>query len=360
MSPAIQVMSDHDQHDHDFRGPIITKLPATPTASFSTVPSNGDVNPYGVAVVPEDFPRGGLLHPGDTLVSNFNNSMNQQGTGSTIVDISPNGSQSVFFPGTTQLGLTTALGILQRGFVIVGSLPTTYKPDGSVDTIGQGSLLILDRSGHVVDTLSDSKLLDGPWDLTINDQGSHAQVFVSNVLSGTVTRIDLKITHSDQIQVQSMTQIASGYVHRTDPNALVIGPTGLAYDPRKEILYVASTGDNAIFAISDAGDTKHDQGMGHPVFQDSPPLRGPLGLVLAPNGDLLTTNGDAINGDPAQPSELIEFTPNGQFVGQLSLDPAQGAAFGLAVSITKQGLLVSTVNDDTNHLDLRLIPFEHK
>jgi hypothetical protein len=57
----------------------------------------------------------------------------------------------------------------------------------------QGSLLILDANGKVVTTLSDSVLFDGPWDLALNDHDDHAQVFVSNVLSGTVTRIDLKI-----------------------------------------------------------------------------------------------------------------------------------------------------------------------
>jgi hypothetical protein len=80
----------------------------------STVPSNGDVNPYGVAFVPKGFPSGGPLRPGDVLVSNFNNSSNQQGTGSTIVDVSPNGSQSLFFQDTTPSGLTTALGVLKR------------------------------------------------------------------------------------------------------------------------------------------------------------------------------------------------------------------------------------------------------
>ncbi len=34
-------------------------------------------------------------------------------------------------------------------------------------------------------------------------------------------------------------------------------------------------------------------------------LHGPFGLVLAPNGDLITANGDAVNGDPTQPSELV-------------------------------------------------------
>jgi hypothetical protein len=59
----------------------------------STVPANGDVNPYGVAVSPKSF---GKIHTGDILVSNFNNSANLQGPGTTIVDITPGGTQTLF------------------------------------------------------------------------------------------------------------------------------------------------------------------------------------------------------------------------------------------------------------------------
>src|SRR5437016_1582065 len=55
----------------------------------STVPGNGDVNPYGTVVVPTSV---GTLVKDDVLVSNFNNSQNLQGTGTTIVQISPHGS----------------------------------------------------------------------------------------------------------------------------------------------------------------------------------------------------------------------------------------------------------------------------
>jgi hypothetical protein len=80
----------------------------------STIPGNGDLNPYGVAFVPASFPSGGPLAPGDILVSNFNAKSNVQGTGKTIVSITPNGTQSLFFKGVTppRLGLTTALGVL--------------------------------------------------------------------------------------------------------------------------------------------------------------------------------------------------------------------------------------------------------
>ena len=319
---------------------------------MTTVPANGDLNPYGVAFVPQGFPSGGPLSPGDILVSNFNSSANQQGTGTTIVNISPNGSESLFFQDSSAPGLTTALGVLKSGFVIVGNLPATYDSQGNLVSVGQGSLLIIDRNGNVVGTISDSQFLDGPWDLTVNDQGSTAQVFVSNVLNGVVTRIDLTIPKGGDPIIESLTRVASGYLTRTDPAALVVGPTGLAYNAANDTLYVASTGDNEIFAVSKAGSRTSDGGTGHVVYQDPAHLRGPLGLALAPNGDLIATNGDAINPDPTQTSELVEFTPGGKFVGQLALDPAAGGAFGLAVTGDGGLLRVAAVDDNTNSLDI--------
>ena len=53
------------------------------------MPANGDVNPYGIATVPRST---GALVGGDTLVSNFNAKSNLQGTGTTIVELSPWGA----------------------------------------------------------------------------------------------------------------------------------------------------------------------------------------------------------------------------------------------------------------------------
>ena len=50
----------------------------------STVPGNGDINPYGVAVIATAT---GNLQRGNVLVSNFNNKNNLQGTGTTIVQV---------------------------------------------------------------------------------------------------------------------------------------------------------------------------------------------------------------------------------------------------------------------------------
>jgi hypothetical protein len=338
----------------------LTPLLPPMSVTTSTVPPNGDLNPYGVAFVPPGFPSSGtMLTAGDLLVSNFNNAQsagNLQGTGTTIVRIAPNGKLAVFFQGM-KLGLSTALGVLKAGYVVVGNVPTT---DGTFNTIQPGSLLVLNRSGAVIQqwTLATAGI-DGPWDLTIFDQGSQAKIFVSNVLKGNVVRLDVSIDDNG-VHLNRSTQVASGYPHRGDPAALVVGPTGLAYDPSRDVLYVASTEDNAIFAVYGAGTSQHDGGKGALIYSDSKHLHGPLALALGPNGDLFTANGDAINSDPSQPSELVEFTPQGRFVAQLSVDPAQGGAFGLAFS-QPHGEFVrfAAVDDNVPNVTIWHLPFEN-
>jgi DNA-binding beta-propeller fold protein YncE len=317
----------------------------------STVPANGDLNPYGVAIVPANFPTGGAVQPGDVLVSNFNNSNNLQGTGTTIIKftpsgghIAPSGEANVFFQGNPGLGLTTALGVLQRGFVLVGSVPTT---DGTSKTIKPGALFFLDRNGKMIAPSPFTTMLDGPWDLTIFDQFSSAKVFVSNVLNGTVTRLDLNVG-SSMVSVAKATVIATGYTTMPNDSALVLGPTGLAYDPSTDVLYVASTADNEIFAVMHAGKATSPLVRGTIVVRD-PHLRGPLGLAFAPNGDLVTANGDAVNTDPAQPSEIVEFAKNGRFVAQFNVDAAPDGAFGLAVGAMSHSLVRFAFVDDVNN-----------
>jgi DNA-binding beta-propeller fold protein YncE len=166
-----------------------------------------------------------------------------------------------------------------------------------------------------------------------------------------VTRLDLAVTHST-VKVLNSTTIASGFLHRSDPNALVVGPTGLAFNLLSDTLYVASTGNNAIYSIPDALFRLTNAGKGNLVFSDPAVLRGPLGLVLLPNGNLITSNGDAVNPDPAHPSELVEFTPTGKFVGETSIDPLQGSAFGIAAEVQGDDFIFAAVNDDTNSLEV--------
>jgi hypothetical protein len=336
--------------------PAQTQTPFIPNlVNSSTIPANGDVNPYGVAFVPVDFPSGGTLIGGDVIVSNFNNGNNVQGTGTTIVVLTPTGTlaapgaATVFFTSSLP-GLSTALGALRAGFVLVGNLPTT---DGTLGTVGPGALQVIDHNGNLVQTLTDPQFLDGPWDLTIADEGSSARIFVSNVLNGTVSRLDVAVD-AKGITVHKMTTIAMGYTHVPNSAALILGPTGLALDGASDTLYVASTADNVIYAVANAATASSPVNRGHQVFADTH-LRGPLALRFAPNGDLLTANGDAVNADPAHPSEIVEFNKLGQFIGEYNVDASPGGAFGLA-TLGDSGFNYAAIDDVTNSLSVYHLP----
>jgi hypothetical protein len=272
----------------------------------------------------------------------------------------------VFFQGRPSLGLTTALGVLRAGFVVVGNMPTTGSkatcragPAGQQIGVSKGSLLILDANGKVVRQLVSNAFLGGPWDLAVSDSGNTASIFVSNVLNGTVSRIDLAFG-TNGLRVLGMTQIASGYLIRCDPAALVVGPTGLALDAVNDVLYVASTGDNAIYGVSDPFGSV-DQGTGDVFIRDDAHLRGPLGLVRAENGNLISSQGDAVNPDPTgvHVSELVEYGPAGgagSFIAQFSIDSAAGSAFGLALSQSGSSFVFAAVDDGQNTLDIWNVP----
>jgi hypothetical protein len=331
----------------------------------STVPSNGDINPYGIAVVPATV---GSLTQGNILISNFNNSTNLQGTGTTIVQISPRGTVSLFaqidahkLPGRCPggIGLTTALVALRSGWVVVGSLPTR---DGTAATAQAGCLLILDSKGKVVETLFGS-LINGPWDMTAADGGDNVSLFVTNVLNGTVAgggnvvhqgtvlRLNLKISPGAMPSLQSMTIIGSGFPEKSDPAALVIGPTGVHLSPSRGsadgdgILYVADSVNNRIAAIPNALRRDSSAGRGMTISKGGA-LNDPLGLTVTADGNIITVNGN--NGF------AVETTPSGGQIAKSLLDgtgspPGAGALFGVAL-VPGEGLFF--VDDATNTLNL--------
>ena len=324
----------------------------------STVPKSGDVNPYGIVVVRASK---GSLKAGDVLVSNFNNKKNLQGTGSTIMQISPQGKASVFAALTPNsvhgscpggVGLTTALAVLKSGWVIVGSLPTT---DGMSKTAKAGCLIVVNASGKAVKTISGGPIA-GPWDMTAVDQGSKATLFVTNVLNGTVAaspktvrkgtvvRIGLS-TAGNSPAVMSETVIGSGFPERTDPAALVVGPTGVELGPNGT-LYVANSAANKITAITSAISRTH--ATAGTTVSSGGNLNDPLGLTIAPGGDILTVNGADGN--------LVELTPRGAQIAVKMLDTSpvppglngNGTLFGLVPAPGG----VYFVDDGTNTLNI--------
>ncbi len=341
---------------------------AAPTTSFlasartvsmvaSTVPANGDVNPYGLALVPATT---GKLKAGNLLISNFNDKANNQGTGTTVVQITPVGKQSLFatvgassLPGSCPggVGLTDALSVLPSGYVVVGSLPTT---NGKSDTAQLGCLIVLDSNGKPVSTIS-SPQIAGPWGMASTAQGNVTTLFVSNALNGgaakgartinnsTVLRIRLRNEVGVAPKVLEETVIANKIPWRDDPTALVIAPTGVAL-AQDGTLYLADTLSNRIAAISQAlTRTTPAPGGGTTVSQGGL-LKQPLGLTLVPNGNILTSNG----GD----GNIVETTPAGKQVIAQTADKKTGAGTLFGMVAAQSGRGVYYVDDGENTLQL--------
>jgi len=325
----------------------------------STVPSNGDTTPYGLAFVPEGFPEGAAISKGTLLVSNFNSS-STAGQGTTIITVNPNtGQTGLFFQGSSPIGFTNALTIARVGLVFAGSLPT------SSGVAEPGPLDVLDGNGNLVKQLNSSELVDGPWGMALNDRDNTAQLFVSNIFdasgnfAGSITRLEVLMSPSG-ITVLNKITIASGYTSAPDTAGTVVGPAGLAYDRYNDILYVAAEGDNAIYKLKGAGRATSDLGKGQVIYDDQTVLHGPLGLIFAPNGDLITANADPAHFPPSatDPSEIIEITPHGTFVRKFSIDPNPGSAFAVDTNNNRHVSQFVYVDDFVSNCTIWKLPIK--
>ena len=326
----------------------------------STVPDNGDQNPYAIVVAPVSA---GTIQKDDVLVSNFNNAGNLQGLGTTIVDYSPVTKKLTQFaqiprnlaqcPGG--VGLGTAMTMLKTGWVIVGSAPSN---DGTTATKGAGCLIVLNPQGQIADVWAGPEI-DAPWgNMAVIDNGATATLFVSNVGFGivddkakavpkaTVLRIELTIADGKPPVIAKKTVIGSLFPAKGDKDVFLIGPTGLALGT-DGTLYVSDAIGNRITAIADAPTRATSAGTGREVTKDGF-FRRPLAMATAPNGHLLVTNG--LNG------QVVEVDPlTGTQIGARWIDankaqtpPGSGDLFGIAMTPDGDGFYF--VMDEVNML----------
>ena len=333
------------------------------TTLTSTVPGNGDQNPYAVVVAPVSA---GRIKAGDVLVDNFNDKGNLQGGGTTIVDYDPVARTMTEIATVPRhldgcpggVGLTTAMAMLKSGWIIVGSLPST---DGTTATKGRGCLVVLGPDGRAAGTITDATI-DGPWgNMAVLDHGDTATLFVSNtgvgvgapgdeapvVTKANVVRLDLVIPQGQMPRLKGATVVADGFGEQADKGVFIIGPTGLALGADGKDLYVSDAIGNAIAAIPDAATRTDSAGTGRVVTKDGM-LQRPLALAATPGGHLLVTNGlngQVIEVDPASGKQLGAYWADTDKAQQ---PPGNGDLFGIAMTPKGDGFYY--VEDDVNTL----------
>jgi len=162
------------------------------------------------------------------------------------------------------------------------------------------------------------------------------------VTRGTVVRIALAVPDTGMPKELGRSIIGSDFPQRTDPAALVIGPTGLGL-AEDGTLYVADTLRSRIAAIPNAASRTNSARTGMTVSEGGA-LNQPLGLAIAPNGNILTVN--------AGDGNIVETTPAHMQIAVKTIDTSgagAGTLFGLAVA---RGTVVYFVDDGDNTLDV--------
>jgi len=336
------------------------------TTLTTTVPDNGDQNPYAIVVAPVSI---GKIQKDDVLIDNFNDLSNLQGLGTTIVDYNPTTKQTVLFASVPRhlpacpggVGLTTAMTMLKSGWVIVGSTPSN---DGTTRTKGDGCLLVISPTGELAATWTGPEI-NSPWgNIATVDNGATASLFISmsgfdvpapdvhdpatglsvTIPKATVLRLDLTIADGKPPVIAKRTVVASGFGQRADKDVFLIGPTGLAMGAN-DTLYVSDALANRIVAIPEATTRTTSAGTGTEVTRDGQISR-PLAMVMAPNGHLLvcnSKNGKVVEIDPVAGKQI-----GAQWIDtdQAQSPPGSGDLFGIALTPDGKGFYY--VEDDMN------------
>lgn len=155
-------------------------------------------------------------------------------------------------------------------------------------------------------------------------------------------------------RVFSLTEIGSCFSERTDPVALVIGPTGVGLssacaEEDEDGLRAFCCGhlNNRMAAILIPMRRGPSAATGLTVSTGGS-LNGPLGLTVAPNGHILVVNGND--------GFITEITPRGKQLAKVFLDntgtpPGSGTLFGVTFDPQHGALFVDDGGNTLNSLN---------
>jgi hypothetical protein len=329
---ADRAVADRDRGDSSAVLPELAKT----TTIGTTVPSNGDQNPYGLDIAPADS---GLLHRGDLVVCNFNDAANVQGNGTTIVALRPHaGATPTLINQDARLEGCDALALGPTDNIWAAAFVANDNP-------------IVSPAGAFVTALP-----GGPWHHPFGQAFSaHAGPFGSaafyetNAMDGTLVRINIT-THGFTFDV-----IASGFAVNGGVPGSILGPSGLQYDADRDALYVIDGADNSVTVIRHVsfipphGITVNGSSFGgfagflaRRIFSGAP-LNGPISSALLPGGHLAIGN----TLDPTGTNLMVEITPGGRLVATKNVDKgAAGAIFGMVATGGGEGDRIETDRGD--------------
>lgn len=322
---------------------MLAALTTETTIGSAVDPVTGGQNPYGLDISPV---TSGGINQGDLVVCDFNDRANVQGTGNSIIALSPvpGSSPRHIFSGPKLRGCTE--NVQTSGGEIWATAFTA--PD----------ILELSGAGSVLATIEG---YPGPFGITVAQDGGARGTSVfyeSDARSGDVIRLVVTTAGYTQAQV-----IATGFAVNGGAPGTELGPGGLQYERSADRLWVVDGANNTIVAINNVssvpahGITVASNGLTFggayakraDLVYWGMPLNGPISSALMPNGNIVVGNTTNVNGF----NLMIEVTLLGHVVDIRNVDkgPA-GAIFGMVA--TPSGEIY--FNDDNSNSVVLLSP----
>lgn len=341
---------------------VLAQLMTTATIGSTVDATNGDSNPYGLAIAPITT---GKVTAGDLIVCNFNSNAttNASGQGTTIEDLSPVAgskpiriAQDPSLMGCDALAINPGQGAIWAAAYTANDNPI-FSPAGSLLTTLATAYKWAQPWGQVYAAPMTSSTMSGGSGYmtgTTTTTASTSAFYISEAQNGSI--VQANITSTGLVY----NAIATGFPVNTASQYGILAPAGLTYNASTDTLYIVSSDTNSVVAFSSvstipAGGIVVAAGMNNALTFSGPsaslakvvfsgtPLNYPVSSALLYNGDLVIGN----TGD----NNLVEINPStGMMVGEKSVDTgAAGAIFGIATSGTTLATQKIFFNDDNSN-----------
>jgi DNA-binding beta-propeller fold protein YncE len=300
-------------------------------------PKFGQLNPYGLTVAPI---TSGKYTQGDLVVCNFNDKNNVQGTGFTVVALHPKpGSKPVLVSSSKTLVGCDALALGPFDDIWAAAFTANDNP-------------VISAQDSIEYNLK-GKPYDRPWGQIFAQPKTGSPAFYEgNAGDGTVVRIDA-LTFTAEV-------IATGFAVNHGKPGSIFAPSGFAYNPAGDILYVVDGANNTVVAFDDVTKISKDGIIvepggktfkgpsakhAHLIFAGAP-LNGPISSALLFNGNLVVGN----TGNPSGKNIMVELSPKGKVLDTANVDKgAAGALFGMVATGTSAADTRLYFNDDNDN-----------
>lgn len=316
----------------------------------STVdPSNGDKGPHGISIVKANISP---LKKGQLVVCNFEDSSGTPGNGTTIEVLNPtqSSSPSRFAQSNDVKGCSGVAASSQSDYIYGAGLSS-------------GLLVPFNTKGVEQSTFGPP--LQAPLsDTDVANKGLYSAeyVFTSDAKTGAIVSAGAN-TYASGFYMQ----VASGFAVNNGTGLNVLGPTGVSYYPKKNVLYIADGVTNTVVKFSNPNDLLikneivvssngqkftclHKKTTCGKLVKAGSPLSSPIAMCALPNGNMIVSNGAPATGGG---NELVEMTPKGIVLDTEVVDTGSAPAiFGLACGGSSDSTTViyyTDLNDNSVH-----------